>query len=186
MASLWSIDKFHGRPHHRPKRTSSTVYFILNLRKLSFVHDSCHYLLLVVDDPYGRTGDGTNSVSYHIYIYIYIYYFVDVSKLPNHIISCIVWLPLCVLFFYFLYLTNLRISIYSKKYWTFSFAFDKLICAKNRSTHLHFFSPQNFFLFTLLFLCFAFVSISQPLLSFLGKCPYRSLNFFGYKIEILL
>ena len=33
------------------------LYFILNLRKLSFVNDSCHYLLLVVDDPYGRIGD---------------------------------------------------------------------------------------------------------------------------------
>ena len=37
MASLWSIDKFHGRPHHRPRRTSSTVYFILSLRKLSLL-----------------------------------------------------------------------------------------------------------------------------------------------------
>ena len=57
MASLWSIDKLHGRPNHRPRRTSSTVYFIFSLRKLSFVNDSCHHLLLVVDDPYGRTGD---------------------------------------------------------------------------------------------------------------------------------
>ena len=51
------MDKFHGRPNHRPRRTSSTIYFILSLRKLSFVNDSCHHILLVVDDPYGRTGD---------------------------------------------------------------------------------------------------------------------------------
>ena len=37
MASLWSIDKFHGRPHDRPRRTSPTVYFILSFRKLSLL-----------------------------------------------------------------------------------------------------------------------------------------------------
>ena len=74
-----SMDGFTVVYRQVPRTTSPSSkedlvnwYFILSLRKVSFANDSCNYPLLVVDDPYGRTGD-RHKFSILSYIYIYIY-----------------------------------------------------------------------------------------------------------------